>query len=72
MAERKEIAEDIKKMYGPMVSMADTSRYLGMCYRKTKSFLSGLPVYDTGKEKCYMAIDIARRLDSCKRMEESA
>lgn len=69
MATRKEIAEDIKNMYGPVVSTADAARYLGMCYRKTTAFLEGLPSYDTGKEKRYMAIDIARRLDGCKRLD---
>lgn len=66
MATKKEIAEDIKAMYGPVVSTADACRYLGMCFDKTKDFLKELPSYDTGKEKRYLAIDIARRLDSCR------
>lgn len=64
MAKRVEIANDIKKEYGSFLSLADVSRYLGFCYRKTKKFLEGVTYYDTGKEKKYLAIDIARKIDT--------
>ena len=66
MAKRIEIANDIKKDFGSCLSISDVGRYLGFCYRKTRNFLSDLPYYDTGKEKKYLAIDIARKLDNMR------
>lgn len=67
MATRKEILQDIRSQYGNMVNITEAGKLLGYSDRTaTKRFLEGLPIYDLGKEKKYMAIDIAKRIDSAK------
>jgi len=66
MATKKEIADDIKRQYGSLLSTTDAATYLGMCRAKTRKFLADLTCYDTGKEHKYLAIDIARKLDNCE------
>lgn len=67
MATRKEILTDIRSQYGNMVNIREACEILGFKDRTaTKRFLSGLPVYDMGKEKKYLAIDIAKRIGSAE------
>ena len=65
MATRKEILSDIRSRYGNMVNIREAGEVLGYSDRAAiKRFLDGLPIYDMGKEKKYMAIDVAKRIDS--------
>ena len=65
MATRKEILSDIRSQYGNMVNIREAGEILGYKDRTAiKRFLEGLPIYDMGKEKKYMAIDVARRIDA--------
>lgn len=66
MAKRREIAADIRAQYGNLLNTSQAARYLGQDRRTTRIFLRGLDVYKTGKERCYLATDIARRLDECR------
>jgi hypothetical protein len=69
MATRQEIINDIRKTYGNMLNVQQTTAVLGFKDRHaTARFLEGIPYCRTGKEKKYLAIDIARRI--CDRMEE--
>lgn len=64
MATRREIADDLKRTYGAMLNIQQATEALGWRSRNaTKKFLEGLDVCDMGKEKKYLAIDIARRID---------
>ena len=66
MATRREISDDIKRTYGSVINKREAADYLGMCRTKTIDFLEGVPYYATGKEKKYLAIDIARKLETCE------
>ena len=64
MATVKEIAQDIKDVCGSsFINATQAGQYLGMSKDKRGAFLADLPVYQTGKEKKYHAIDIAKRMD---------
>ena len=64
MATVKEIAADIKDTYGTsIINAAQAAEYLGMSRNKRGEFLASIPVYVTGRNKKYHALDIARRLD---------
>ena len=70
MATKKEIVEDIRKQYGNLISTKDAGKYLGLCPKTTRIFLAGVPHYDMGRKKCYLAIDIANRLISAEMSKE--
>lgn len=65
MAEKRDIVNDIKKSFdgasaGNLKQVAD---YFGHKSTKTtRRFLDGVPHYETGKHKMYLAIDIAARI----------
>lgn len=68
MATRKEISEDIRKHFGcSVINTREACEYLGMCFNKAKVFLKDVPAYDTGGERKFMAIDIAKKLETCER-----
>lgn len=68
MATKQEIIDDIRQTYGTMLNLREATEALGWTNKRaTKKFLEGVPAIDMGKEKKYMAIDIARRIYS--RME---
>lgn len=69
MAKRAEIAEDIRKQYGNLLNTTKAAKYLGKNRKTARKFLQGVPMYNTGKEHCYLATDIARRLDECRVIE---
>jgi hypothetical protein len=63
MATKSEIVADIRKNYGNMLNLRKATEVLGFSdKRAAKNFLDGIPYCDTGKEKKYLAIDIARRI----------
>ena len=66
MAKRAEIAADIRAQYGNLLNTTKAAKYLGKDRKTTRQFLRGLDMYNTGKEHCYLATDIARRLDECR------
>lgn len=67
MATRKEMLADIRSQYGNMINIREACELLGYSDRTaTKRFLEGLPMYDMGKEKKYLAIDIVKRIDSAR------
>jgi len=70
MATISEIAKDIKDTFGSsIINATQAGQYLGMCREKRGEFLASVPVYRTGKEKKYHALDIARRLETVRRYE---
>jgi len=67
MATVKEIIQDIKAVYGSsFINATQAGKYLGMSKDKRGEFLSGLPVYLTGKEKKYHVLDIAKRMEKIR------
>ena len=67
MAALNEIAKDIKETFGSsFINATQAGRYLGMGKDKRGEFLADLPVYITGKEKKYHAIDIAKRMEKTR------
>jgi hypothetical protein len=67
MATRQEILQDLKKTYGGALNIREVGEYLGFCRNKTVGFLKGIPCYDTGKDKKYLSIDLARKIERCER-----
>ena len=62
MATKKEIVNDIRSQCGNLITTKDVGKYLGLCPKSTKAFMEGVPHYDVGRKKCYMAIDVANRI----------
>ena len=66
--DRKQLTNDLRTHYGLMLSVAEATMALGFKDRKaTIRFLDGLQRCDMGKEKKYVASDIAKRIE--ERME---
>ncbi len=64
MATKKQIADDLRQQCGNFISFGELSRYLGMCPSKAREFLADVPAYDTGRKRCYFAIDVAKKLEA--------
>ena len=62
MATRKEIVADIRQQYGNLLTTAEVGRYLGLCPKTTREYMQGVPCYDMGRKRCYLAIDVASRI----------
>lgn len=71
MAKRAEIVAEIRQQYGNMLNLTQVSKYLGMHRETAREFLSSVDCYKTGKERKYLATDIARRLDACKELSNT-
>lgn len=63
MADRKSILKDIRDCKGNALNMADLQDYLGVSKDTARLFVQGIPGYRIGKNKKYLAIDIARRIE---------
>jgi hypothetical protein len=66
--DRQSIAADIRKNYGNFLNISKVTKALG--FKDTRAalrFLEGVPSVNMGKERKYMAIDIAKRIE--ERME---
>jgi len=71
MADKQTITSDIRKNYGNMLNIAQLARALGYKDRRAAvAFMEGVPAINMGKEKKYLATDVAKRI--CDRMEISA
>lgn len=66
MATKKEIVADIRAQCGNLITKKEVGKYLGLCPKTTREFLAGVPCYDMGRKRCYMAIDIANRIVSAE------
>ena len=66
MATKKQIVEDLRQQYGNLISTTDVGKYLGLCPKTTRIFMAGVPHYDMGRKRCYLAIDVANRLASAE------
>lgn len=64
MATKKEIVADIRAQYGNLITTKNVAKYLGLCPRTARAFMDGVPHYDIGRKRCYMAIDVANRIVS--------
>ena len=63
----KDIVDDIKSTFGSsLINATQAAKYLGMAKDKRGRFLADIPVYPTGKEIKYHAIDIAQRLEKIR------
>ncbi|NCB52257.1 MAG: hypothetical protein EOM54_10300 [Clostridia bacterium] len=63
MATKQEIVADIRKNYGNMINLREAGEVLGFSDKRAiKNFLEGVPCCQMGKEKKYLAIDVARRI----------
>lgn len=66
MATRKQICEDIRQQCGNLISFGNIARYLGMSPHTARDFLADVPSYATGGKRCFLAIDVAKKLESCE------
>ena len=66
MATKKEIVADIRSQCGNLISTKQVGKYLGLCPKSTREFMEGVPCYEVGRKRCYMAIDLANRLCSAE------
>lgn len=66
MATKKQIADDLRAQCGNMISFGQLARYLGLCPHTARAYLADVPAYDMGRKRCYLAIDVAKKLESCQ------
>lgn len=65
--EAQTLAEEIRKNYGGMLSLASVCQLLGVTDNRTaKKFLIGVPTFNVNGRERWMAADIARRLDEAR------
>ena len=64
MATKKEIVNDIRSQCGNLITTKAVGKYLGLCPKSTREFMEGVPCYEVGRKRCYMAIDLANRICS--------
>lgn len=64
MATKKEIVADIRSQCGNLITTKAAGKYLGLCPKATREYLEGVPRYEVGRKRCYMAIDLANRICS--------
>ena len=64
MATKKEIVNDIRAQCGNLITTKQVGNYLGLCPKSTREFMEGVPCYEVGRKRCYMAIDLANRICS--------
>lgn len=63
MADKQAIINDIRKNYGNALSIARLTEALGYKDRRAAvNFMEGVPPINMGKEKKYLAIDVAQRI----------
>ena len=66
MATKQEIINDIRRSYGVMLNVTEATKALGFSDKRAASrFLEGIPRCDMGREKKYLASDIAKRIYEC-------
>lgn len=71
MTDRQVIINDIRKNYGNMLNLTQMTNALGFKDKRAAlRFMEGVPFCNMGKEKKWLAIDVARRI--YERMEVSA
>lgn len=72
MAERKKIADDLRKLYGNSLTGKEVLSYIGMSYNAGKHFLSSIDSFTLtdGGHRRYLAIDVAAAID--KRQERKS
>ena len=66
MASRAALAADIRKQYGNLLNLSQVARYMGKSRDFAAQFMADVDCYRTGKERCYLATDLAAKLDFCK------
>ncbi len=63
MATKQGIVNDIRQNYGVMLNVTEATKALGFSdKRAAMRFLEGIPRCDMGREKKYLASDIAKRI----------
>lgn len=66
MATKKEIVNDIRAQCGNLLTTKQVGKYLGLSPKTVREFMDGVPCYDMGRKRCYMAIDVANRIASAQ------
>ena len=66
MATKKQIADDIRAQCGNLIPFGRLAKYLGLCPNKAREYLADVPAYDMGRKRCFFAIDVAKKLESCQ------
>ena len=57
------IAEDIRKRYGNMLTARDVGAVIGVAhYKSINKWLEGLPCFEINNRRRYSAADVARKL----------
>lgn len=65
--EAQELADEIRKNYGGMLTLHGVCQLLGVKDNRTaKTFLDGVPRYDVNGKPRWMVSDVARRLDEAR------
>lgn len=62
MANKREIADDIRRQYGNGLTQAQIGKYLGVSQHTAEKFLQDVEFIRQGRRKIYLAVDVARKI----------
>ena len=62
MANKREIADDIRRQYGNVMSQNQVKKYLGMGDHEAQEFLRDVPFMRESRKKKFLTIDVARKI----------
>lgn len=66
MATKTEIASDIRRQYGNVLSRNQVRMYLCMGNDAVTRFLEDVPFMRDARKKRYLAVDLARKIYECQ------
>lgn len=61
---KKKLADDLRAQCGNVISFNKLADYLGMAPKTARKFLADVPSYQLGSKRCFLAIDVAAKLES--------
>lgn len=62
MANKKQIADDLRTQCGNVISFNKLAKYLGMAPKTARKFLADVPSYEMGSKRCFLAVDVAAKI----------
>lgn len=66
MADKKQITDDLRQQCGSVISFNKLAAYLGMSPKTARTFLSDVPCYEMGNKRCFLAVDVAKKLEGLR------
>ena len=62
MANKKQIADDLRTQCGNVISFNKLAKYLNMAPKTARKFLADVPSYEMGNKRCFLAVEVAAKI----------